>query len=134
MEKVKIPSINFESEIFYSTRNSLNFAIKSILEKCYSREFESGDVTIKINISVLDDYVELPAEDETGEISSALYEYRRPAFKSSIGTSLKKTSKREECYFPNAELKKVDDDFALFELPKAQIELQDLYSEFDLDN
>ena len=133
MKKVKIPSINFESEVFVTTRVALDSAIRNVLEKCYTGEFESGDVSLKLTIGISDDHVQLPAEDESGSLTSAIYEYRRPAFKSAVSTALKKTSKREDVYYPDGEIKEIDGEFALFELPKAQVELQDIYSDFDFE-
>ena len=131
MNKVKIPNINFESEIFNVARAALDTAILRVLDKCYTGEFESGDVSLKLTIGIADDHIELPAENELGELGSAVYEYRRPSFRSTVATTLKKTSKREDVIFIDGEIKEIDGDFALVELPKAQVELQDIYSDFD---
>lgn len=124
--KIVVPEINFDSEIFEEARRLLDLNIREILHKVYNGEFAGGDISLKISLSLIDDYTILPTDDPiTGETTETTYEYRRPVIDSTVSRTLKKVSKDKTSYSPAVEIKEVDGEFVLQELPKAQITIDD---------
>ncbi|MBR0575708.1 hypothetical protein KCG48_05050 [Proteiniclasticum sp. BAD-10] len=124
--KIVVPEISFDSEVFDETRSLIDIALANLLAKVYKGEFESGDLNIKISLSILDDYTKLPGEDPlTGDTIETMYEYRRPCIDSAISTTLKKVAKLKASYAPELEIKEHDGAFVIQELPKTQISIDD---------
>lgn len=128
--KIIVPEIHFDSLVFEDTRRLLGLALEKVLTKVYDGEFESGDITLKISLSIFDDYTNLPGEDPlTGDTIETPYEYRRPSIESIITTTMKKVGKLKTAFCPAMEIKQHEGAYVIQELPKTQISIDD----FDFD-
>lgn len=124
--KIVVPEIRFDSEVFEETRTLIDVALDHILAKVFKGEFESGDLNMKISLSIIDDLTVLPGEDPlTGDTIETYYEYRRPVIESAVSTTMKKVAKGKATYSPVAEIKEQDGAFIIQELPKTQICIDD---------
>lgn len=125
--KIIVPEISFDSEVFKDAKSMLDGALLGVLTQVFKGQFESGDINLKISISLVDDYEKLPGDDPiTGETIETMYEYRRPEIESTVSTSLKKVAKGKASYSPQAEIKEMDGAFVIQELPKVQITMDKL--------
>jgi len=128
--KIAIPEISFDSLPFKDSRTLMDQALRDVLNKVYNGEFEAGDITMKISLAIIDDYINLPGEDPlSGETTESTYEFRRPSFQTLVTTTLKKVAKGKTIYNPPLEIKENDGELTLYELPKAQMDIDD----FDFD-
>jgi len=113
-----ILNVDLNSPIFDSMREELNEQIKNVLAKAYNGEFASGDISLKLTLSIPIKYKDFPVESnipgEPPVIKS--YKYKALQFKHNITTTLKKVDKIDGEYRSNKELKK-DDDGKFIEVP-----------------
>lgn len=115
--------INFNSQIFEELREQINTAIQLCLHKTEVGNFDSGDISIKINVKLLD-HVE-NFKNEYGE--EYPYEYKTPVFEYAVTTNLKEAHKLSGMFIENdSELVREDDGhFSLKPIEKAQISIFD---------
>lgn len=90
--------------------------IIKVVKKVYDEEFESGDISLKITVKVPKRIKEFPSENEDGEPTTQLYEYKALDFDHNITTTLKKVDKTTGHYYGNKELK-IDDEGNFVEKP-----------------
>ena len=120
-----ILEININSSIFESMLTDLDKEIKRVVEKIYNEEFESGEITLKLNLSQIEDHKEYPKKDELGFEESEIYWYKKPYFKHSVSTSLKKQYKQQGELIPDAEIKLIDEQYLLVPVREPQLSLLD---------
>lgn len=114
----EVLSVDLNSPIFRTMRRKLNDQIQKVLIKAYNGEFESGDISLKITLSVPTLTKKFPVEDGiSGEHPKIkVYEYKALNIKHNITTTLKKVDKIDGEYFGEKELKK-DDTGEFVEVP-----------------
>lgn len=110
--------VDLNSPIFESMRVELNEQIKKVLLKAYNGEFASGDISLKVTLSVPTQFKDFPVENKIpGEPPTMKsYKYKALQFKSNITTTLKKVDKIDDSYCGEKELKK-DEDGEFIEVP-----------------
>lgn len=108
-----ILKINIDSPVFKQMLTDLDKEIKRVIEKIYDEEFESGEISLKLKLTQIEDHKEYPKQDELGFEESEIYWYKKPYFKHSVSTSLKKQYKQEGEFVPEAEIKLIDEDYVL---------------------
>lgn len=115
--------INVDSPLFKEALNLLDSEIKRIVEKIYNDEFKSGEVTLKLNISLVEDFKEFPVEDELGFKENKIVYFNKPVIEHSVSTSLKKQYKEKGSISLDSEIKKIDDQFILVPVEEPQLSM-----------
>ncbi|URZ06456.1 hypothetical protein [Clostridium felsineum] len=120
-------NVDLNSPIFKTMIRKLNDQIKKVLIKVYNEEFESGDISLKLTLTVPTQYKDFPVESNIpGEPPTMkTYEYKALQFKSNITTTLKKTNKIDNEYRSEKELKNNDGEFVEVPIEDPQISLFD---------
>jgi hypothetical protein len=121
----EVLEMELTSPIFDEMREQLDAAIKDCITRVYNKEFESGEVTLKLSIELPETYKILPKEGKYGEMSSEKYYYRKPRFKHNTTTSLKKQFKTDGVYTDDREVQLDDDVFIAKKIDDRQISLFD---------
>src|SRR5699024_6924899 len=89
----------------------------------YDEEFEGGEFTLKLNLTLPYAFKEFPREDENGEMINELYKYKQPRFEHRITTTLKKQYKREGLYLDDKEVKFEDGQYIATPIEDPQIDI-----------
>ena len=82
--------INIQSPIFEKMLSDLNGEIQRVIDQVHNEEFEAGEITLKLNLTLPYAFKEFPREDENGEMINELYKYKQPRFEHKVTTTLKK--------------------------------------------
>lgn len=130
----QILEIDIESPIFNTMLHDLNLEIKRAIEKVYDEEFEIGEISLKLKLSITDDYKEYPKENEFGELVSETYKYRKPYFEHQVSTTFKKQYKQEGLYTEEKEVKCIGGEYMVVPLKEPQISLFDEEGLNDITN
>ncbi|BFN03885.1 hypothetical protein [Clostridium tetani] len=122
----KVLKIDIESPVFNAMLNDTNKEIQRCIKKVYDEEFESGEITIKLNISIPETFKTIPKVDEFGELINETYKYRRPVFKHNITSTLKKQFKQEGIYTEEKDVKYEDGEFIVVPIKDPQMSIDDI--------
>ncbi|NOH14845.1 hypothetical protein [Clostridium cochlearium] len=122
----KVLKIDIESPVFNAMLNDTNKEIQRCIKKVYDEEFESGEITIKLNISIPETVKIIPKVNEFGELINETYEYRRPVFKHNITSTLKKQFKQEGIYTEEKDVKYEDGEFIVVPIKDPQMSIDDI--------
>lgn len=113
--------IDINSPIFAQALKTLDKEIKRVIEKLHDEEFASGEITLKLDLALIEDSKEFPKEDELGLSESEFYYYKRPQFKHSVSTTLKQQYKETGTYTDEREVKLIDDNYVLVPVEEPQL-------------
>lgn len=123
----KVLEIDIESEIFSYMMQDLNEEIQRCVQKVYDEEFESGEISLKLNIEIPNAYENIPRTDqETGEVMYDTFKYRKPFFEHKITTTLKKQYKQDGQYTDKRDVKFEDGRYIAVPVKQAQISMYDV--------
>lgn len=100
----KVLDIDIESPVFSEMLNNLNEEIQRTIKKVYDKEFESGEISLKLTIEIPKAFKTFPKTNEFGEIVNETYSFRAPKFDHKITTTLKKQFKQEGSYAEEREV------------------------------
>lgn len=118
--------IDIESPIFDEMRGALDKQIQKVIQLVYDGNFQSGEVSLKLNIELPTHYKTMPEVDsETGEMIEREYKYKRPVFEHKLTTTLKKQFKDEGAYSDERDVQLIDGHFIAVPFKKNQISLFD---------
>ncbi|WP_085829376.1 hypothetical protein [Clostridium massiliodielmoense] len=112
----QVLAVDITSPIFQSMVDTLNEKIIDVIKNVYNEEFESGDISLKITLSVPETIKEVPTDNGLGELVVKSYKYKALQFKHNITSTLKKVDKDEDYYYGEKELKE-DDEGNFIEQP-----------------
>lgn len=113
----KVLEVDISSPIFEKVLKQFNYQIIEVIKKVYNKEFESGDITLKLTLEVPSRFKEFPVQDVISEQPTVkVYEYKALSFNHSINTTLKKVDKISGSYYGEKELEK-DDEGNFIEKP-----------------
>lgn len=115
--------INVDSPLFKEALNLLDSEIKRIVEKIYNDEFKSGEVTLKLNIRLVEDFKEFPAVDDLGFKNSEIVYFNKPIIEHNVSTTLKKQFKEKGSISLDSEIKKIDGQFVLVPVKDPQLDM-----------
>lgn len=116
--------INIDSPLFNEAINLLDSEIKRIIEKLYDEEFKEGEVTLKLKISLQEDYKEFPVIDDLGYEDSKIVYFNRPSIDHNVSTTLKKQYREKGSISLDSEIKKNDKgEFILSPVVEPQLDL-----------
>lgn len=116
--------INVDSPLFKEAINLLDSEIKRIVEKLYDEEFKSGEVTLKLKLSLVDDFKEFPVKDELGFKDNKIVYFNRPVIEHNVNTTLKKQYKEKGNISLDSQIKKIDEgEFVLVPIEEPQLDL-----------
>ena len=109
----KVLDIDVESPVFSEMLDNLNEEIQRAIKKVYDKEFESGEIALKLTIEIPKAFKTFAKADEFGETINEMYSYRSPKFKHNITTTLKKQFKSEGTYAEEREVQFEDGKFVV---------------------
>lgn len=122
----KILDIDVESPIFDEMRGALDKQIQKVIQLVYDGNFQSGEISLKLNLELPTHYKTIPEVDsETGEMVEREYKYKRPVFEHKLTTTLKKQFKDERSYSNERDVQLIDGHFIAVPFKKNQISLFD---------
>lgn len=121
----KILEIDIESPIFNSMLHDLNIEIKRVIDKVFDEEFEVGEISLKLKLSINEDYKTYPKDDGYGGLTEQTYMYRKPYFEHQVSTTLKKQYKQEGVYTEEKEVKFKDGQYYVVPILEPQTSLFD---------
>lgn len=116
---------NLDNPALSSAKNCLDGAICQCLRELYKGKFESGVITLKLNIELIDDEeINTVTSDKHSKEKS--YKYKRPAVKYRTSLSFKDQRRVDGEYMPESvEVKLINNRFVLAEVRGAQLSLSD---------
>lgn len=117
--------IDIESQVFKPMLSAFNKEIQRVIKEVYEKRFESGEITLKLNIEIPDQVKEIPTVNEVGELINELYKYKAPNFEHKISTTLKKQYKHEGSYKDRKEVVEEAGHFIVKPLKEAQINVDE---------
>lgn len=121
----EVLEIELQSPIFNGMREQLGEAIQEAFEKVFNKEFEAGEIALKLSVSMPETYKEIPVENRiTGEIVKEKKPYRYPRLKFTVTTNFKKKNKAEGQYVDCDRKIELDDDvFIIKKVEDAQMRM-----------
>lgn len=120
-------SIDLQSEMFKGMLQNLNIAIHEVVKQVYLEDFESGDVTLKLTIDIVNMSKLIPKYDIfSGEVIQDTYHFRKPSIKHTVTTTLQKKEKFDGGYNADKELVMIDDVLYTKSIPEAQMTMEEL--------
>ncbi|EPY6430841.1 hypothetical protein [Clostridium sporogenes] len=122
----KVLDIDIESPVFYAMLNDVNKEVQRCIKKVYDEEFESGEISLKLNISIPEAFKVIPKTNEFGELINETYKYRKPVFEHKITSTLKKQFKQEGIYEEERDVKFEDGKFIAVPIKDLQISIEDI--------
>ncbi|MBS4538192.1 hypothetical protein GOQ27_06940 [Clostridium sp. D2Q-11] len=121
----KVLEIDIDSPIFEDMLENLNREILRVVEKVYEEEFEAGEITVKLALTIPTSYKDYPAKNEFGEMVNKTFSFRKPHFEHKITTNLKKQFKQEGLYTEEKEVVFKDGKFVAMPIQEPQTSLFD---------
>jgi hypothetical protein len=112
----KVLEVNIDSPVFQPILDKFNEQIIEVIRQVYNEEFESGDVTLKLTLSVPKLTKRFPVDEGFNNPKYESYEYKALRFKHNVTTTLKKVDKDDGSYYGEKELEK-DDEGNFIEKP-----------------
>lgn len=125
----KVLELDIYSPIFKIMLHDLNLEMKRAIDKVFERDFEGGEITLKLKIEIPDGYKEYPKTDRYGNTTTERYVYRRPRFEHTVTTTLKKQYKQEGVYAEERDIKFVDGQYIACPIQDPQMSVFDEYQE-----
>ena len=119
--------IDIESPVFNCMLQDLNREIQRTLDKVYNGDFEAGEISVKLVLTIPEDFKEFPKTNEFGEMVNELYRYRRPHFEHKVTTTLKKQYKQEGFYGEEREVKFEGGQFMAVPIIDPQLTMEDFF-------
>lgn len=118
--------IDIESEVFKCMLHDLDMEVQRVIKQVYDERFESGEITLKLNIEIPNSYETVPKNDENGEMINETYKYRKPVFEHKVTTTLKKQYKNEGIFDEKRDIQFKDGKFIAVPIKRCQMHIDDL--------
>ena len=122
----KVLDIDINSEVFSGMLQDVNAEILSCITDVFDEKFEAGEITLKLNICLPDEYEGFPTVDEYGEEIIKTFKYRKPVFEHKVTTTLKKQYKRDGGYSDKRDVQFKDGKFVAVPIKEAQMSIEDI--------
>lgn len=120
----KILEIDLESAIFNAMKQDLNEELLRVVKKVFDEEFESGEISLKLSIEIPNAYGTFTKTDEdTGELLTETFKYRKPLFEHKITTTLKKQYKQDGTYTEARDVRYEDGRYIAVPVKQAQMDM-----------
>ena len=120
-------AIDITSPVFYAMLKDLDKEIQRCIKKVYDEEFESGEITLKLNVEIPNAFETIPEQNEFGEMVNKTFKYRQPYFEHKVTTSLKKQFKQEGFYKEKRDIQLKDGKFIAIPIKDAQMHIDDMH-------
>ena len=122
----EVLNVNIDSPVFKPILDNLNEKIIEVVKKVYNEEFESGDISLKLTLTVPIETKRFPVETLPGEHPTVkTYEYKALQFEHDITTTFKKVDKEKGKYWGDKELKEDDGKFIKVPIEDPQVSMFD---------
>ena len=117
----QVLEIDIESPVFNCMLHDLNREVQRVVDKVYKEEFEVGEITVKLTLTIPDSYKEYPKVNEFGEDVFETYKYKKPYFEHKVSTTLKKQFKQEGIYSEEREVRFEDGKYVAVPIESPQV-------------
>lgn len=125
----QVLEINIDSPVFNCLRQDIDKEIQRVIRNVYDEKFEAGEISIKLNLEITDDYQNIQRKDEEGNAFNDTFKYRKPNFEHKITTTLKKRYKQEGVFTGKREVVFQNGEFVTIPLIDPQMSIDDLKDE-----
>lgn len=121
--------IDIDSPVFEGMLKDLNKEIQRAILKVYDREFEVGEISLKLSLEIPEGFETIPKANKYGEVINETYKYRKPIFKHNLTTTFKKTFKNDGGYTDKRDVQLIDGKFVAVPITQPQMSIYDLVNE-----
>jgi len=121
----RVLTIDIDSPVFSSMLSDLNGEIQRVIEKVFKGEFESGEISVKLNIEIPESYKSFARTNEDDELVSDTYKYKRPDFQHKVTSTLKKKYEQKGEFTGEREVVFIDGEYVARPLEQDQMTLED---------
>ena len=121
----QVLTIDIDSPVFASMLGDLNGEIQRVIKKVFDGEFESGEISIKLNIEIPESYKSFARTDSYGELVNDTYKYKRPDFQHKVTSTLKKKYEQKGGFTGEREVVFLDGEYVARPLIQDQMTLED---------
>lgn len=124
----KVLDIDITSPVFENMLFGLNEEIQRVIKCIYNGEFASGEISVKLDLKLVNAVEEFAKDGGFGEMITELYKYKRPKFEHKITSTLKKQYKQEGIYEERKEVvwDEYNEKYMVKPLVNPQIEFEEL--------
>lgn len=117
----EVLQIDIESPIFSEMLSNVDTEIQRVISKVFNKEFEGGEITLKISIELQQGREKIQRQAEDGELYEDEFLYRKPYIKHNVSTTLKKKFKKEGLYTSDRDVEFNGDKYIAIPIQKAQM-------------
>lgn len=121
----QVLTIDIDSPVFASMLGDLNGEIQRVIKKVFDGEFESGEISIKLNIEIPESYKSFARTNEDDELINDTYKYKRPDFQHKVTSTLKKKYEQKGGFTGEREVIFLDGEYVVRPLKQDQMTLED---------
>jgi hypothetical protein len=121
----RVLTIDIDSAVFSSLLGDLNGEIQRVIKKVFEGEFESGEISVKLNIEIPDAFKTYARTDDFGDLVNETYKYRRPSFEHKVTSTLKKKYEQKGEFGGEREVVFLDGEFVARPLKQEQMSIED---------
>ena len=121
----RVLTIDIDSPVFSNMLGDLNGEIQRVIEKVFKGEFESGEISVKLNIEIPDSYKSYARTTLEGDLVNDTYKYKRPFFQHKITSTLKKKYEQKGEFTGEREVILLDGEYVARPLVQDQMTLED---------
>jgi len=118
--------IDIDSEVFNALRSDLNKEVQRCIKEVFNEEFESGEITLKLNIEIPTGVETIPKKNEFDEMVNETFTYKKPKFEHKITTTLKKQYKQEGVFTEKRDIQLIGGVYVAVPIKEAQMNIDDL--------
>lgn len=121
----RVLGIDIDSPVFLCLLQDIDKEIQRCIRKVFENEFESGEISIKLNIEIPETYKSFAKNNEFGELVNETYTYRKPDFQHKVTTTLKKKFEQKGGFTGEREVVFEHGEFVAKPLTREQMTLED---------
>ena len=113
--------VDINGEVFKTMRCDLQLVLHNVLYEIFNKNFESGDITLKLNVGTSLEFEDVP--DGMGGWTRAHYDI--PKFSYKINYALQKKDNIDGAYIAKGQVLALENGyFELVDVEKAQMEME----------
>ena len=113
--------VDINGEVFKDMRGDLQLVLHNVLIEIFNENFESGDITLKLNVGTSLEFEDVP--DGMGGWTRT--PYNRPIFNYKINYALQKKDNIDGAYIAEGQVLALENGFfKLMDIEKAQMEME----------
>jgi hypothetical protein len=121
----RVLGIDIDSPVFLCLLQDIDKEIQRCIKKVFEGEFESGEISVKLNIEIPETYKSFPRTNLDGDLINDTYKYRKPDFQHKVTSTLKKKYEQKGGFTGEREVVFEDGEFVARPINREQMTLED---------